>query len=354
MINTTNNKRELFPETIRSALESQQKHSKALSISALNTIIQPKKIVTTNKKRPEIISKSHRIQEAKSANTYDMAVNFAGSNGNIYITFGGVGDLILLLAESYMDFNAKIIFMANSSSRAFGEEFLKYFKKNYIILPNMMGTGTANQIVNSLQKLNRLKTSAHIADGLDYEDWKRNTEKYKERLTLKTRWLQDIGTIKTLKKHVVICPSGSNRLEQKQRYLLPDEYLAIVHKYLKNDYIVYSTGSDKDVSSYPVINNPNHFWLMSNKTIEYKKSSRSHPFEMFLKFINSAEEIISMDTWLKTYSLLAGKHTKVIINRSRGKYIPVGLDPSDYIFLNTNFWPNLKLYTLDGLLNELP
>lgn len=351
MINKTNNKRETFPELMRIALESKNALSKALPISSLNNIIQPKKTIITNKKRPEIFSKVKQIQQMKIANTYDATINFAGTYGNVYITFGGVGDLLLLLAESYKDINAKIIFMANTSSRVFGEEFLKYFKKNYIALPNMMGTSTANQIIHSLKSLDRLQPSAHLADNLDYKDWKINTNKYKEKLTLKTDWLNEIGILKDSQKHIVICPSGSNRSEQRQRYILPDEYLAIVHKYLKNNYIVYSSGSEKDMSDYPFINNPNHFWLLSNKTVDYKKNSKSHSFDMFLKFINSAEEIVSTDTWLKTYSLLVGIPTKVIINRNKGEYIPAGLDPSDYIFLNPEFWSKLSLYTVDGLLS---
>jgi hypothetical protein len=77
---------------------------------------------------------------------------------------------------------------------------------------------------------------------------------------------------------------------------------------------------------------------------------QNHKFEKFLKIINSADEVISMDTWLKTYSALIGIKTSVIMNRSKGKYIDIFRDPSDYIFLNSDLWPDLEITTFDEII----
>jgi hypothetical protein len=79
----------------------------------------------------------------------------------------------------------------------------------------------------------------------------------------------------------------------------------------------------------------------------------THPFINFLKIINSASEIISVDTWLKTYTLLAGIPTKVIESKFYDSYLPFGHDPSDYVFLNTKVWPHLSIVRPENIIRDI-
>lgn len=355
MLKKTTNNRIYFSQKIDDALASRNMGAKALPINELNQIINPNAHVQNfRKQRTKYQStKLKTIECAKNKTTYDQAIRFAGQNGNIYITFGGVGDLVLLLAECYQDKDAKVIFFANASSNKFGESFLNFFNIKNIVLPNIMGSMLAPMVVEHFRQEGRLKPSAHLPNGLDYGDWKNNIKTYEEKITSNTNWMQEIGKIKTLEKIAVIAPSGSYRDVNRQRYLLPDEYLVLASIFLKKGYIVYSVGSQNDVRNYPWISHTKHFWLMADKTLDYKKNERPHTFCHFLKTINSASEVVSMDTWLKTYSLISGIPTNVILNRKQGTYIQHMTDISDYVFLNTNIWPELKLWRVDEYIEHV-
>jgi len=280
--------------------------------------------------------------------------HFIGSKGNVYLTFGGVGDLILLLAECYKDPSAKVIFFANGGSDQFGKKFLELFGLNYFIHPNIMGGKIANEIVDFLKSTGRLSVSAHLADDLDFDDYRKNPDKYKSRMTLKTNWKNEIGFAEELNKQklCILCPSGSVRAAYKQRFLHPDEYQSVVSIYLKNGYKVFSTGSDNDIKFYPEIRNDNHFWLTADKIICKNKTEKISNFKKFLQIINSATVVFSVDTWIKTYSALAQIKTRVVQNRFNDIYEPVGHDPSDFIFLNTDFYPTMQIHPLPNLVLE--
>ena len=68
-----------------------------------------------------------------------------------------------------------------------------------------------------------------------------------------------------------------------------------------------------------------------------------------LRIINSAEHVISMDTWLKTYTLLCDIPTTVIKTRWNNEYKVYGEDITDRIFLNTKIWPRLNLVKIEDL-----
>ena len=290
-----------------------------------------------------------RSNFVRSNGVAETAKTFMGSAGSIYITFGGVGDLMLLLAECYKDKSGKVLFFANNNASIFGRNFLKYFKLNFLVLQNIMGGRQANDVVEHAQKTGRLATSAHLADDLDYGDWKRNTEKYKNRMIRSTDWLLDIGKNPDLtnKKSVVIAPCGSFRVDTRQRYILPDEYTAIVKTYLNNGYLVYSTGGHKEFDYYPKIINENHYWLMSDKLIHKNKNTPLKNFGEFLQIINSSNVVVSVDTWLKTYACLAGLKTRIMATRYHGGYEKTVDDPADTIFLNPDFWPTMQIHRVD-------
>jgi len=296
-------------------------------------------------------NKITRVPYGRSTSIIKRVEDFTNNDGKIYITFGGVGDLILLLAECYQDKAGNVIFFANTGATEFAKYFLNYFKLKHLISPNLMGSRLANVVVNNAKETGRLANSAHLADGLDYGDYSRNTEKYKNRMVLKTSWLTDIGTIPELlnKPTVVIAPSGSAKTPSRQRYMLVDEYANIVQIYLKNGYTVYTIGSQRDYDYYPKISNTNHNWLMADKIINKNKTIPLLDFSMFLKIINSSNVVVSVDTWLKSYSCLAGIKTRVVETRYNGEYRKNHVDPCDWIFLNTDFWDTMQIHRIDDL-----
>ena len=89
---------------------------------------------------------------------------------------------------------------------------------------------------------------------------------------------------------------------------------------------------------------------MSDKTINENNVINKHSFDIFLRTINSAKEVISVDTWLKTYTLLAGLPTKVIESKFHGSYMPFGHDSSDYVFINPNIWKNIKIVRPENII----
>lgn len=353
MIEKTTNNRAQMHERIERALAAKNMLPKAQSLSELNNFLNANphvKKLTKGRPESKLDNKTKMIEKARSKNNYETASRFLKTNGNFYVTFGGVGDLVLLLAECYKDEEAKIIFFANNCSNKFGEQFLKYFKMKFLAVPNLMGSKWANMFIKEAELTGKLKTSAHLARDLNYEDWRINTEEYENRIVSQTTWLDQIGTITHDRPVVLIAPTGSQRDAGRQRYMLTDEYLALAHVFLKRNMTVYSIGSEADLVRYPLIDNKNHFWLNSEKIIDCKKGIKEINFTKFLQTINSASEVISMDTWLKTYTCLIGIKTHVILNRRPDKYIEYGTDVSDYIFLNKKIWHTMELWKIDDLI----
>jgi hypothetical protein len=340
-----------------SSINRRQVNLPSVNASVMQNFVSPKSVekIKTIRQLPIKSVQELRNEAYKNRGLLEKLKEFCGSNGNLYLTFGGTGDLVLLLGECYNDKSSKVIYFANEGSVELANEFIKFFNLKSFIHPNLMGTRTANHAEDVLIRTGRLKTSAHLAKNLDYADWKRNTKYYEPRLPKTTDWISRIGKneIYANKKVLVICPTGSVRNESKQRYLTTLEYLTIVTLYLKKGWTVFSTGSEQDTLLYPAINDANHFWITSTKLYKNGSLTSTHPFIHFLKIINSATEVISVDTWLKTYTLLAGIPTKVIESKFYGAYLPFGHDPSDFVFLNKNVWPHLSIVKPESILENI-
>jgi hypothetical protein len=69
-----------------------------------------------------------------------------------------------------------------------------------------------------------------------------------------------------------------------------------------------------------------------------------------LRIINSAQLVVSVDTWLKTYTLLSNIPTIVVETRWNGAYKAFGEDITDWVFLNRRIWPDIKFEKIDDLL----
>ena len=213
-----------------------------------------------------------------------------------------------------------------------------------------MGTKMAGHIFDYMQSLPNFKQSAHLADGLDYGDWK-NERKYINRIRGKARWVQHLGKAPIDKPVVILQPSGSHKDTKRQRYLNVEEYKELTKKYLGKGYKVYAVGSMNDLHFFGLIDKDNFFWLNSDSIYDGRGNTRPSDLKNMLRIINSAEHVLSVDTWLKTYTLLCDIPTTVIETRWDGKYKNYGEDITDFIFLNKSIWPHLTMAKIESLLS---
>ena len=278
---------------------------------------------------------------------------FFDNDSSSYMVLGGIGDLLLVLACAYDQPNPKILFLANNPSSQFLKQLLEFFKMNYMVYPNLMGSPWCNVIYEKFKSLPSFKTSAHLADGCNYGDWQ-NAEKYKKRMRFDVNWNEIIGYNRLFKeKHILICPSGSWKGENRKRFLSLEEYKKLVGKLLEKGFKVITTSDEVDLKTYGLFPNPNCVWLTNNSIFFHNGSRSKISFESFLKIINSVDGCISMDTYLKTFLAFLKKDVSVIKTRFDGKYREYGQDPSDKIFLNPDFWPTIKTFTLEDLFAKI-
>jgi hypothetical protein len=280
---------------------------------------------------------------------------FISTSKNTYLAFGGVGDILLLLATCWNVENPHVIFNANNESKEFAQKFFDYFNVKNLTIKNTMGTINANRIVSELELFPSFRQSAHLADNLDFGDWERNFLKYKERIQTNPGWNEIIGTDKEFLNNptVVICPSGSIKINHRKRYLEKNELFMITDRYIKAGWRVVITSNETDLKYYGLHHFDNVFWMTSDKLITRSGKIIPISFDRFLKIINSSKDVISAETWLKTFTLLLNKPTKVIKVRIEDKYQEFGIISADYIFINPNLWKNLSLVTVQEILNQI-
>jgi len=301
-------------------------------------------------KRYSVAISSTEKEETNFENFLSGLNEFMNGDKNVYLTFGGVGDLLLLLAVCYNNEKANIIFLANDESSKFAKKFLDYFNLKYFLYKNLMGTKYCNIVYKKVTSHPNFTLSAHLADRCDYGDWKKNTDKYKNRLVFGTDWSDLIGIKKRDKKYVVICPSGSHKCEHRRRHLNIEEYNTIVKMYLEKGYEVITASSKDDLKILGFYPSKSCYWLTDSELINCRGISQKIEFNIFLQIIISSDDLVSMDTWMKTFMALCGKSCNVIKTRYNSKYQETGKESCDYIFLNKDFWPKLKIHTYEDFI----
>jgi hypothetical protein len=296
-----------------------------------------------------LLSGSNRDKRQKRKSAREILCNeiklfISDTNSNYYLGLGGIGDVLLLLASCYDDPQAKVIFFANNPY--FTNKFFELVKIPVFLKQNLMGNPFANVILDLVKSHANFKQSAHLADGLNYGDWI-NHNKYECRVKSYVPWIDKFGKIETKDPILIIAPSGSVKDNKRQRYLTPDEYAKLISIQSKLGYRIYCVGSLGDLEYYGLI--AEVLWMTIDK-IYSSSGSEDISFQKMLQIINTASKVISMDTWLKTYSLLCGIPTIVISSRWDGAYREYGSDASDFIFLNKCIWPALTTEKIENLL----
>jgi hypothetical protein len=275
------------------------------------------------------------------------------SKSNIYFSTGGIGDFIIILSEAYDDPDAFLINCISEEKEPLCRDFCDYFKiKNHFIKNLSIDEVYQNVYLKIKNKIHKF---GHLPDNLDYWDWLPNQSKYESRIKKTTDWFKIIGKHKDQPLSLVMAPKGGDNLNNKLRYLEIEDYVKIVESYVEKNWVVFLVGTEEDRKFYPRINSEKCFWITNNKIIHEDDSYERHNFIDFLRYINSASRIASVDTWLKTYASLCG--LDVLVFRSRDqetkKILEWGKDPSDRIFLNPNIWPKLNLCNPKDLITSL-
>lgn len=264
---------------------------------------------------------------------------------NFYLSLDGIGDLLIVLAEAYKDPNAFVINCTTENKIDLTNDFFNILNvKNHSFI-NLEQKQIYDEIYMEMKSEKKLYSCGHLPDNLDYFDWLHKTEKYVSKITKKTDWIKRIGTKNKKELSLILAPRGGNSNHNKMRHLTPEEFEELVQSYVKK-WKVYCIGSREDREFYPRINSKNCFWINSNEKIHESGDIEKHSFSDFLKEIHSASRIISVDTWIKTYTLLCGMDTFIIKTRNNTtkEFFKWGeFDPGDKIFLNPAIWPKLKM-----------
>jgi hypothetical protein len=284
---------------------------------------------------------------------YSKLDEFMNGDKNVYLTYGAVGDLLLLIAVCCNDKKAHVVYMADIQAIQFAKRFLDFFNVKNIIYQRLIGNKYYNSVYNVVTNHSNFTSSAHLPDKCDWNDWMKNTQNYKNRLSLKTNWSDLIGIKKRDKKYVIICPSGSWNAESKKRCLSKEEYQTIVKIYLEKGYEVITASNKKDFEIFGIYPDNNCYWLTDSEFINNIGLIEQIDFNTFLQIIISCDDLVSMDTWIKTFMALCDKPAHVIKTRFNSEYKDIGYQVGDYIFLNTDFWPKLKIHTYEDFIEYI-
>lgn len=314
-------------------------------------------------RKPEHNSKQFKTLR-KNPKEIDMLdkVNFIiNKRKPIFLGFGGAGDFMLTLA-AYQNYKIEghMIFYANHNSMSFIKDINNVFKAKVSVFQNIYGSQLAKDVYKILKISGLLQISGHLPDqeNICYEDWKNNTPKYKDQIIRETDWLTRIGLNNDMPQQnlIGITPSGSWKSNSIKRYLTREEFTEVYKKVIQNNKIPIIFSNESDFNYYCVENKSlkKGYFMTSNSLHDFENlSKRPTDCKFFLSAINNCEQMISMDTWIKTYTCLIKKPTIVIANRDANnndkKYGEWG---TDFIFLNTDFWPTLKLIGYKDFISE--
>jgi len=335
-------------KTLRSKSTRFEKLSQVDLKSFAKQGFQPQEKTRIEKKKREVFRIERPNPSPPNYTLLNEIYQWIDRSDNLYLGFGGTGDALLLLASCWNDPNANPVFFANAPSINLIKQFFELFKINALLKHNIMGQTIAGEIFSIITKHPNFKESAHLADGLYFGDWV-DEDKYAKRIKSSVPWKDEIGIHKTNKKSIVICPSGSDRTMGRQRFITHKEYRKLAERYMNEDFLVFFVGSEQDFKYYHFKENVPVTWLTSTKSLSYNNQGPMN-LKSMLQVINSATEVISVDTWVKTYSLLAGLPTKVIKTRWNGNYLPYGRDVTDFVFLSKKIWKKIEFVEIEDLI----
>jgi GR25 family glycosyltransferase involved in LPS biosynthesis len=288
-------------------------------------------------------------------NDINRNVKYWEINENFVACNGGLGDVLLGIAASYAYDKCKLIHAANHGMHITIEQFVKAFDIPYQIKERPF---TMDEFAN-ISKSPWCKSTCHLPFNLDYRYWGDDLKflTIPRFIPLFDLFGKHSNLVENTKDMVVICPRGSNspsfiddkngnRLF-KSREISQEEYKKLVNNFIRKNTVIV-LGSPNDLEYYGMVDHANFFWLCFDKIISYK-GEFTVDLKTVLSIVNGCKLVISVDTWLKTYSAIAGLPTIVLKTRFNGGYLTELADMSENIFLNKKMW-NLKIMKIEDML----
>jgi hypothetical protein len=261
------------------------------------------------------------------------------NDDKFYLGYGGIGDLWLSLSTCYNAVNPRLVFWSTNSFSDIVKRISESMKINVLVVPFGANTPYSRFIWETCHRHKNLAAKPIFPSTLSLlKEWESNTELNLSRIGDSIPLKEIFGTVQKTDKMVCMAPVGSC----KSRMLDKNEFSKLVESYISNKWRVFSVAAASQIDYYE---EDRCEWLNTD-FIKHGEKTISIDITTMFKIINSCDLIVSLDTWLKTYTCLAGIPTKVIMNKRHKKYY-FDNNGSDRIFLNLEKWKSMSLVTLD-------
>ncbi len=274
---------------------------------------------------------------------------YLAENDNCYVGVGGLGDALLTIAIARADPDAHIVFAANPQIQEVVGKFFSAFALPALIVGFPSDKVAFWQLVS---KHRHCRSLGALPENLDWDhEWVLKLDEYTPRLVTRMPLKELFGTLanpRATKGIVGLAPRSAWKGTYKRKDLSKDEYHRLVKKHIQGCYTVFTFGSPEDLAFYGMFPHDNAYWYSTDFMVSFEGKRLIDMVSMFAA-INSCAEVISVDTWLKTYSAMAGIPTKVILSRNPHDDMHIYMnDSGDRIFLNPHLW-NIRLVGLADL-----
>lgn len=252
---------------------------------------------------------------------------------------GGIGDFLLTVSDGKYDKESEmgLIFWANSSTTI--TELSKLFPKikKKIITPNYLSSTKSHEYFHQIISDKCFLSKSHIPDNLDYiNEWYNCDVFTKYNIVSNPSWVAKWSSHKLEKKepYSVFAPTGgSSDTDWKHKYMKKDLFIKLIEKDVNTVKYIVSTEIEL-VSIY----GDDILKILSDLNCTL---ALSYKFDALFDLICKSALVYSVDTWVKTLSLLSNVPTILIKSfYEKSPFESMGLtrDPGDCIFIeNWNF-----------------
>jgi hypothetical protein len=264
---------------------------------------------------------------------------FLAENEHCYLGVGGLGDALLTIAVAHFDAKARVLFAANPQIQSVVAKFFAAFDLPCCIVDFPKDKKGFWDLVATHP---HCRSVGALPDNLDWDyEWVHHLERYLPRLVTRMPLRERFGIRPnpcSTRGIVGLAPRSAWIGTYKRKDLSPDEYARLVNKYLDLDFTVFGFGSRSDLEHYGLYPHDHVFWFSTDFMATREQEMPLETPGLFAA-LNACDEVISVDTWVKTYSALAGIPTKVILSRHHTDNMHIYLnDSGDRIFLNPAVW----------------
>lgn len=261
--------------------------------------------------------------------------------GPFYVGIGGIGDFLLSAAICFKHGVKRLVFWCSTGYTLAVQEMCDAFGIEHFVIDFFpKGHPCAFFAWQANCRHRNLIVSPIVPSNLDYSFWSKQENELMAKLAFTMPGRELFGKMpkKTLPA-VCVAPRGSN----VGKTLYKDEFSAIVSRFAQANWHVYAVGSESDIKFYK---EDRCTWI-STKTIVDQDGAYPLKTNMMFAILNSCDLVVSVDSWVKTYSCLIETPTVVFMNRQPGSKSHFNNSGGDMIFLNRKFWKTMTLMAIE-------